>query len=255
MTALLRWLALLLMAGVALQLFFVLRLIGLLHCDPLSTTFQRSEAWVLWRLDSAASWQPQWQHEWLPWQDISDHLKRAVIAAEDSRFLSHQGIEWQVMERAWRSSIEAMQHAADHDSPMPLVKGGSTLSQQLAKNLLLSGERTALRKAQEILLTLVLEHLLSKQRILEIYLNSVEWGSGIFGAQAAAHYYFGKHASQLSAQEAAQLAVLLPAPKRYQYLLPYSTYLADRVRSVRAGMRLVQLPAAWTQQSHAHPWH
>jgi len=247
MTALLRWLALVCMACASLQLFFVLRLVSLLHCDPLSTTFQRSEVWALWRQGSAANWQPQWQHTWLPWHDISDHLKRAVIAAEDSRFLSHQGIEWQVMERAWRNTMQAMQHTTDHDTHRPMIKGGSTLSQQLVKNLLLSGERTALRKAQEMLLTLALEHLLSKQRILEIYLNSVEWGNGIFGAQAAAQYYFDKHASQLSAEEAAQLATLLPAPKRYQYLLPYSTYLAGRVRSVRVGMRLVQLPAAWTQ--------
>jgi len=239
MTALLRWLALVLTAFVALQLFFVLYLACLLQFAPLSTTFQRSEAWVIFIQDSTASWQPQWQHAWVPWEEISDHLKRAVIAAEDSRFLRHQGIEWQIMERAWRRNMEAMWQS-DGDRP-PVIKGGSTLSQQLAKNLLLSDERTALRKAQEVFLTLALEQLLPKRRILEIYLNSVEWGSGIFGAQAAAHYYFDKSASQLTAQEAAQLAVLLPAPKRYQYLLHYSKYLAARVHSVRTGMYLVRL--------------
>jgi len=241
MTALLRWLALVLTAFVALQLFFVLYLACLLQWAPRSTTFQRSEAWAIFVQDTTATWQPQWQHAWVPWEEISDHLKRAVIAAEDSRFVRHQGIEWQVMERAWRRNMEALWQSGGHSSSV--IKGGSTLSQQLAKNLLLSDERTALRKAQEVFLTLALEQLLSKQRILEIYLNSVEWGSGIFGAQAAAHYYFDKPASQLTAQEAAQLAVLLPAPKRYQYLLHYSRYLTARVRSVRAGMQFVRLDA------------
>jgi len=241
MTALLRWLALVLMAFIALQLFFLLHLASLLKLNPQSTAFQRSEAWALLVQDNNPTWLPQWRHEWVAWQDISEHLKRAVIAAEDSRFLRHQGIEWQAMERAWWRNIAAMQQS-EYSDHTPIIKGGSTLSQQLAKNLLLSGERTALRKAQELLLTLILEKLLSKQRILEIYLNSVEWGNGIFGAQAAANAYFGKHASQLNAQEAAQLAVLLPAPKRYPYLLPYSAHLAARMRSVRAGMRLVQLP-------------
>jgi len=242
MTALQRWLAQVLLAFIALQGFFVLRIAALAHFQPESTTFQRSEAWAL----HVQSDRQQWQQQWLAWHDISDHLKRAVIAAEDSGFLRHQGIEWQAMERAWQRNM-----AAEHN-PAARIRGASTLTQQLAKNILLSDERTLLRKIQELLLTMALEQLLSKQRILEIYLNSVEWGRGIFGAQAAASYYFGKHASQLSALEAAQLAALLPAPQRFQQQLHHSPYLAARARSIRAGMRQVQLPL---EDSRADSWH
>ncbi|RZJ58700.1 MAG: monofunctional biosynthetic peptidoglycan transglycosylase, partial [Acidovorax sp.] len=119
--------------------------------------------------------------------------------------------------------------------------GGSTITQQLAKNLLLSGERTLLRKGQEFVLTLLLEQLLSKQRILEIYLNSVEWGEGVFGAEAAAQHYFRKSASKLSAGEAARLAVMLPAPKRFEKA-PGSAYLAGRTRTIMARMGSAELP-------------
>jgi monofunctional glycosyltransferase len=119
--------------------------------------------------------------------------------------------------------------------------GGSTITQQLAKNLFLSGERTYLRKGQEIVLTFMLEALLSKERILEIYLNSVEWGEGIFGAEAAAQYYFKKPAARLSAYEAARLAVMLPRPKFFE-MTPGSGYLASRTQTILARMGDAELP-------------
>ena len=123
----------------------------------------------------------------------------------------------------------------------PARRGGSTITQQLAKNLFLSGERTVLRKGQEFVLALMLETLLSKQRILEIYLNSVEWGEGIFGAQAAARHYFHKDAAKLGPEEAARLAVMLPAPKRFEKR-PYSAYVSARTATIVARMGAVELP-------------
>ena len=119
--------------------------------------------------------------------------------------------------------------------------GGSTITQQLAKNLFLSGERHLLRKGQEMLLTLILETMLPKRRILEIYLNNVEWGEGVFGAEAAAQHYFRKPAAQLSAWEAARLAVMLPRP-RYFEKLPNSPYLAERAEVIVARMNSAVLP-------------
>ncbi|WP_017761554.1 transglycosylase domain-containing protein, partial [Pseudacidovorax intermedius] len=123
----------------------------------------------------------------------------------------------------------------------PQLRGGSTISQQLAKNLLLSGERTLLRKGQELVLTQLLELFLGKRRILEIYLNSVEWGEGVFGAEAAARHYFGKGADRLTASEAARLAVMLPSPKFYEKR-PYSPYLNGRAATIVARMGAVELP-------------
>jgi monofunctional biosynthetic peptidoglycan transglycosylase len=121
------------------------------------------------------------------------------------------------------------------------VVGGSTITQQLSKNLFLSGERTVWRKGQELLITVMLEGLLSKQRILEIYLNSVEWGEGVFGAQAAAQHYFRKDASRLNVDEAARLAVMLPGPKRFEKR-PSSAYVSSRAATIAARMGAVQLP-------------
>ena len=125
--------------------------------------------------------------------------------------------------------------------PAPKIRGGSTITQQLAKNLLLSSERNLIRKGQELVLTLLLENLLSKQRILEIYLNNVEWGNGVFGAEAAAQHYFKKSAARLAPNEAARLAVMLPAPKRFEKT-PGSAYLAGRTRAIAGRMRNAQLP-------------
>lgn len=244
MKAVLRWLGLLVFAFVALQLFFVLRIAAMVVVNPESTSFQRSEAWV----QVAASGQVRWRQEWKPYGEISEHLKRAVIASEDDGFANHDGVDWAAIEKAWERNAKAEAQAAktqarapDRPQRAPKIRGGSTITQQLAKNLLLSGERTLLRKGQEFVLTLLLEQLLSKERILEIYLNSVEWGEGVFGAEAAAQHYFRKSASRLGPGEAARLAVMLPAPKRFEKT-PGSAYLAGRTRTILARMNSAELP-------------
>ena len=242
MRALLRWLALLLLALLALQLFFVLRIAAMAVLDPQSTAFQRSEAWrILTEKDRL-----QWRQQWVSYGQISDHLKRAVIASEDDGFTGHDGVDWDALEKAWQKNAKAEARAAKNAPAAkagrtPKVVGGSTITQQLAKNLFLSGERTLLRKGQEFVLTLLLEALLSKQRILEIYLNSVEWGEGVFGAEAAAQHYFRKPAAKLTPLEASRLAVMLPRP-RYFEKLPNSGYLAERAAVIVERLPNAQLP-------------
>jgi monofunctional biosynthetic peptidoglycan transglycosylase len=242
MKPLLRWLALVLMAVLALQLFFVLRIAAMAVLDPQSTAFQRSEAW---RIQTEKD-RFQWRQQWVGYGQISDHLKRAVIASEDDGFSNHDGVDWDALEKAWQKNAKAEARAAKNAAAAkaaraPKVVGGSTITQQLAKNLFLSGERTLLRKGQEFVLTLLLEALLSKQRILEIYLNSVDWGEGVFGAEAAAQHYFRKPAAKLTALEAARLAVMLPRP-RYFEKLPNSGYLAERAAVIVERLPNAQLP-------------
>jgi len=240
----LRWIALVLLAFAGLQLFFVARIAAMAVLDPESTTFQRSEAWS--QLQDSGNL--RWRQQWLPYAQISDQLKRAVIASEDDNFVNHDGVDWDAIEKAWERNARAEAQAAKlqdrapaRPQRAPKIRGGSTITQQLAKNLLLSGERNYLRKAQEFVLTLALERLLSKQRILEIYLNNVEWGAGIFGAEAAAQHYFKKSARQLTAPEAARLAVMLPAPKRFEKT-PNSAYLAGRTRTIVGRMGSAEVP-------------
>ena len=242
MTPLLRWLALLLLALLALQLFFVLRIAAMAVLDPQSTAFQRSEAWRIQREQDRL----QWRQQWVAYGQISDNLKRAVIASEDDGFSNHDGVDWDALEKAWQKNAKAEARTAKNAAAAkagraPKVVGGSTITQQLAKNLFLSGERTLLRKGQEFVLTLLLETLLSKQRILEIYINSVEWGEGVFGAEAAAQRYFRKPATKLTALEAARLAVMLPRP-RYFEKLPNSGYLAERAGVIVERLPNAQLP-------------
>lgn len=243
MKAVLRWVALAIIAFVALQLFFVGRIAMMAVVDPESTTFQRSEAWRI----ATERDRLRWRQEWVPYERISDNLKRAVIASEDGSFVNHDGVDWDALEKAWERNAKAEELAAKRAmlaprrAKPPKIVGGSTITQQLAKNLLLSGERTFLRKGQEIVLTFTLEQVLSKQRILEIYLNNVEWGEGVFGAEAAAQHYFRKPASRLSAYEAARLAVMLPQPKRFEKN-PGSGYLSGRASTIVARMRDAELP-------------
>ena len=238
-----RLLALLLLSAVALQLVFVLRIGLMTLVDPQSTAFQRSEAWRLLTEQGRILW----SQDWVADDRLSNHLKRAVIASEDAGFADHSGVEWDAIEKAWERNQRAEERAAraarrqPERAPQPKIVGGSTITQQLAKNLLLSGERTVLRKAQELALTLMLETLLGKQRILEIYLNNVEWGEGIFGAQAAARHYFRVDAARLSPLLAARLAVMLPAPKRFEKR-PGSAYVAGRAATIVARMGAVELP-------------
>lgn len=145
------------------------------------------------------------RHRWIPYNRISNHLKRAIIAAEDAKFVDHEGFDWQGIQQAMAKNAKRGK----------IVAGGSTISQQLAKNLFLSGRRTPWRKAEEALITMMLENLMTKQRILEIYLNVIEWGNGVFGAEAAARHYFKVSAGQLSASQAATLAAMVPNPRFY----------------------------------------
>ena len=195
--------------------------------DPGSTSFMRIRLAELREADPRA----ELRQQWVPYERISIHLKRAVVAAEDDRFLDHDGFDWEGIERALERNAEEGRVTA----------GGSTISQQLAKNLFLSGERTAPRKAQEIVVTYMLEALLPKSRILEIYLNHVEWGEGVFGAQAAARHHFRVDADQLAPMQAARLAVMLPAPKRFEKR-PGSAYVAGRAATIAARMGAVELP-------------
>jgi monofunctional biosynthetic peptidoglycan transglycosylase len=234
----LRLLGLLALSLLALQLGFALRIAAMNVVDPRTTSFQRSEAWRL----LTERQRIEWAQQWVPYAAISPHLKRAVIASEDAGFAEHSGVEWDAIEQAWEKNQRAEASAAKRTRPAPAkVVGGSTITQQLAKNLFLSGERTVLRKGQEFILALMLEALLSKQRILEIYLNNVEWGEGLFGAQAAARHYFRKDAAKLGPDEAARLAVMLPAPKRFEKR-PGSAYVAARAATIMARMGAVELP-------------
>jgi monofunctional glycosyltransferase len=242
--------ALIALSVLALQLYFFARIALMVIVNPQSTTFQRSE---ITRLVSETQ-QVLWAQEWVDYAQISDHLKRAVIASEDAGFVDHSGVEWDAIENAWdrnqRSETRAakvQQKAARKPgvavkpSAEPKLVGGSTITQQLAKNLFLGPERNLPRKLQELVITLMLEAVLSKQRILEIYLNNVEWGEGVFGAEAAAQYYFRARAATLSPSQAARLAVMLPAPKRFEKR-PGSSYVIGRSATVMARMSAVELP-------------
>lgn len=203
--------------------------------------------WVLWwkysdpdmtrfmqiRLAEAREKNPQavLRHRWQPYEKISVQLKRAVIASEDDKFIDHEGFDWEGMQKA----LEKNQKKGK------VVAGGSTISQQLAKNLFLSPSKTPLRKVQEALITLMLETLWDKQRILEVYLNSVEWGECIFGAEAAAQRYYNLPAARLSAEQAARLAVMLPAPRRFEKN-PYSAFINRRTQTILARMPSADVP-------------
>ena len=238
-----RWLLWVLLAGFALQLFFVLRVISMRWIDPQSTAFERSE---IWQLASQSDKAFVWKQQWLPYEQISSNMKRAVIASEDGDFAYHDGVEWDAIEKAWQRNTKAEQIAERRSKRTgkvipPKVVGGSTITQQLAKNLFLSGERTFLRKGQEFVITFALEVFLPKERILEIYLNSVELGSGVFGVEAAAQHYYRKSAAKLSAYEAARLAVMLPRPKFFEKT-PNSGYLSSRAQTIVARMGDAELP-------------
>jgi monofunctional biosynthetic peptidoglycan transglycosylase len=171
------------------------------------------------------------RHTWVPYERISVHLKRAVVAAEDDKFVDHEGFDWEGMQKA----LEKNQRKGR------IVAGGSTISQQLAKNLFLSASKTPWRKAEEAAITLMLEALWDKRRILEVYLNVVEWGDGLFGAEAAARRYFGVSAGQIGPEQAARLAVMLPAPRRYEKNLN-SPYVNGRTQVILARMPYSEVP-------------
>ena len=231
-----RLLAVLALAVLCLQLWFAGRIALMRFVAPQSTSFQRSEAIRL----LTEKHQVAWAQQWVDNAQLPATLKRAVIASEDDSFTEHGGVDWDALQGAWKKNEKA-QARAQARGKTPKVIGGSTITQQLAKNLFLSGERTLLRKGQELILTLMLEGLLDKRRILEIYLNNVEWGEGLFGAQAAARHYFRVDAARLGAVEAARLAVMLPAPKRFERQ-PASAYVMGRAGLIVGRMPNAQLP-------------
>jgi monofunctional glycosyltransferase len=165
-------------------------------------------AFMMYRLGEAREKNPNAdiKYQWVEYSKISRHLKRAMIAAEDSKFVDHEGFDWEGIELAMEKNRKRGKYVA----------GGSTITQQLAKNLFLSPEKTYLRKGQEAIITLMLEYTLDKERILELYLNVIEWGNGVFGAEAAARRYFGVSAAQLSPEQAARLAAMAPNPRFYE---------------------------------------
>lgn len=238
-----RWLGMVLLCGMGLQLYFVARIASMRYMDPVSTAFQRSEAWRL----AHANERFHWQQQWVSAAAHPVSMKRAVIASEDDVFARHGGVQWDAIDKAWSRNARAIERAQARTQaqsgkpPVAKVIGGSTITQQLAKNLFLSGERTLLRKGQELLLTLALEQCLSKERILTIYLNSVEWGEGVFGVEAAAQHYFKHPAQHLNSLESARLAVMLPRPKYYEKFVR-SPYLAGRAQTILGRMPQVELP-------------
>lgn len=225
---LLFWLVLLpLTLVLALQLYFFLQIGWWVEHNPTSTSFMRQQLTVLQVTDPNA----RLKFEWVDYERISGNLKRAIIASEDANFSGHEGIDWDALQKAYDKNTRRGK----------VVSGGSTITQQLAKNLFLSGERSYLRKGQEVVIAYMLEYWMDKERIFEIYLNVVEWGNGVFGAQAAARHYYGVPAASLSASQSAKLAVMLPNP-RYYDTHRQSTYLARRTGLILRRMGSAELP-------------
>ena len=209
------------------QLTYMARLWWWRDHNPETTAFMSA------RLEQIRSRDPGavLRQAWIPYARLSPHLKRAIVVAEDARFVDHEGFDWEAIEKA-REKIRQKGR---------VVAGGSTISQQLAKNLFLSAERTPWRKGQEALITVMIEHLMDKRRILEIYLNVIEWGDGVFGAEAAARHYFGRHASDLGPEEAARLAAMVPNP-RYYDRHRNTAWLARKTQMILARMPAAELP-------------
>jgi len=169
--------------------------------NPSTSAFMESRLEVMQSKNPDA----ELQHQWVPYRRISDNLKQALIAAEDAKFVDHEGFDWEGIQKAYEKNLKKGK----------IVAGGSTISQQLAKNLFLSGKRTPWRKLEEATITVMLEKTMDKERIFEIYLNVIEWGDGVFGAEAAARHYYHVSAAQLSAGQAAKLAAMVPNPRYY----------------------------------------
>lgn len=211
----------------AVQSYFFVQIWWWVDHNPDATSFMNRQLSILREKNPKA----QLKHQWVSYDRISNHLKRAIIAAEDAQFSEHEGVDWEAMQKAYEKNLKKGK----------VVAGGSTITQQLAKNLFLSGERSYLRKAQEVVITYMLEFMMDKERIFEIYLNVVEWGVGVFGAEAAAQHYYGVSASQLSPAQAARLAVMLPRPRFYDKFRG-SPYLARRTESILRRMGGAELP-------------
>jgi monofunctional glycosyltransferase len=195
--------------------------------------------------------QPRREQVWVPIDRISPNLQRAVLAGEDTNFLTHHGFDYQSIQKAWdqaqrEAAKEAKKEGENENDWLPYLpdfkRGASTITQQLAKNLYLSSQRSFVRKGQEAVLTIFLERLLSKRRILEIYLNIIEWGDGIYGAEAAAQYYFHKPAASLRANEAAFLSAMIPNPRTVFNPQLNARRVGRRQRIILRGMPYLKLP-------------
>jgi len=213
---------LLLAIVLAQQLYYFVRVVRLAERNPETTAFMAMRR----------AQDQELAHEWVAYQGISGWLKRAVIAAEDHRFMAHDGFDWKALRKAMRENLKAE----------AIVRGGSTISQQLAKNLFLSPEQTLLRKLQEAVITVMLETVLSKRRILELYLNVIEWGDGVFGAAAAAQHYDDVPASALTRWQAAYLAARIPSPQFFDER-GVTPFLRDRAGDIYRWSDQVAVPA------------
>jgi monofunctional biosynthetic peptidoglycan transglycosylase len=209
------------------QLYFFLQICWWSRYDPSMTSMMDAQLSILREKNPKAVL----EQKWVPYRAISANLKRAVIASEDANFAEHDGVDWVALEKAY----------AKNTTRHRVVGGGSTITQQLAKNLFLSGSRSYLRKAQEMVIAYMLETVMNKERILEIYLNVVEFGRGVFGAEAAARHYFGVTAANLNASQAARLAVMLPNPRFYDRHRD-TNYLARRTTVIMMRMNSAELP-------------
>jgi monofunctional biosynthetic peptidoglycan transglycosylase len=220
-------LGLLCIALLLYQSWFAVHIWYWVEHNPQSTSFMQARLEQLREKDSKATLKQQWA----AYARISDDLKRAVIVAEDAKFTEHDGFDWEGIQKAMEKNQKKGR----------VVAGGSTISQQLAKNLFLSGEKSLWRKGQEAVITWMIEALMDKERILEIYLNVAEWGNGVFGAEAAARHYYGISAANVNAEQAARLAAMLPRPLYYERNRE-SEFLRRYSETIRARMPSAQLP-------------
>jgi monofunctional biosynthetic peptidoglycan transglycosylase len=183
------------------QLWLFAHIVWWIKFDPASSSFMEDRLEVMQDKNPDA----ELKHKWVDYNKISKNLKRALIVSEDAKFVDHEGFDWEGIQKAYEKNMKKGK----------VVAGGSTISQQLAKNLFLSTKRTPWRKGEEVIITLMLEAVMDKQRIFEIYLNVIEWGNGVFGAEAASRHYFKVSAAQLSPEQAARLAAMVPNPRFY----------------------------------------
>jgi monofunctional glycosyltransferase len=226
-----KYVAWLLLAAVvalaAVQLWYFGHVLWWSRVNPTSTSFMKDQLGRLREADPKATL----QQKWVAYERISGNLKRAVIAAEDANFTEHDGVDWDAIERAYDQNLKKGK----------VVRGGSTITMQLAKNLFLSGDRSYWRKAQELVITYMLEAVMSKDRILELYLNVAEWGVGVFGCEAAAAHYYGAGAANLGAAQSARMAAMLPRPRFYDRNRG-SPALARRTSMIMRGMGAIEAP-------------
>lgn len=211
----------------AYQLFLFVHVLAYRFINPKSTAFMRAQATQLTDKDI--------QYHWVDYENISRSLKKAVIASEDSGFKQHGGVEWLAIRHAFMFNLKQWNSGKDK------LRGGSTISQQLAKNLFLSESRSYIRKAQELVITYMLEWTMPKKRILELYLNTAQFGEHIFGVEAASQFYFKKSSRQVSDSEATRLAVLLPNPSYYGKHIK-GAYVTGRASIIRRRMKQVDAP-------------